>query len=72
MWIIGGMQDFSYLRGNCFEITFKVSCCKYPNASDLYNEWNNNKEALLAYMEKVRELSLLLFDLNVLFVFKCI
>ncbi|XP_076836499.1 carboxypeptidase D, b isoform X2 [Brachyhypopomus gauderio] len=49
----GGMQYFSYLRGNCFEVTFELSCCKYPMASDLYTEWNNNREALLAYMEKV-------------------
>uniref|UniRef100_A0A4W4GVC5 Peptidase M14 domain-containing protein n=1 Tax=Electrophorus electricus TaxID=8005 RepID=A0A4W4GVC5_ELEEL len=49
----GGMQYFSYLRGNCFEVTFELSCCKYPLASDLYTEWNNNREALLTYMEKV-------------------
>ncbi|XP_058270975.1 carboxypeptidase D-like [Hemibagrus wyckioides] len=49
----GGIQDFSYFRGNCFEVTLQLSCCKYPLASDLYSEWNNNREALLAYMEKV-------------------
>ncbi|KAB5548691.1 hypothetical protein PHYPO_G00058480 [Pangasianodon hypophthalmus] len=49
----GSMQEFSYFRGNCFEVTFQLSCCKYPLASDLYTEWNNNREALLAYMEKV-------------------
>ncbi|KAL7853622.1 hypothetical protein AOLI_G00204660 [Acnodon oligacanthus] len=49
----GGIQDFSYLQGNCFEVTFELSCCKYPFASELYTEWNNNREALLTYMEKV-------------------
>uniref|UniRef100_W5LKU9 Carboxypeptidase D, b n=1 Tax=Astyanax mexicanus TaxID=7994 RepID=W5LKU9_ASTMX len=49
----GGMQDFNYLKGNCFEVTFELSCCKYPLASELHTEWNNNREALLAYMEKV-------------------
>ncbi|XP_053505301.1 carboxypeptidase D, b isoform X2 [Ictalurus furcatus] len=49
----GSMQDFSYFRGNCFEVTFQLSCCKYPLAADLYTEWSNNREALLAYMEKV-------------------
>ncbi|KAF4077661.1 hypothetical protein AMELA_G00210550 [Ameiurus melas] len=49
----GSMQDFRYFRGNCFEVTFQLSCCKYPLAADLYTEWNNSREALLAYMEKV-------------------
>lgn len=53
----GDMQDLSYFKGNCFEVTFQLSCCKYPLASDLYTEWNNNREALLAFMEKVREYS---------------
>ncbi|KAG1970038.1 carboxypeptidase D, b isoform X2 [Pimephales promelas] len=48
----GGMQDFNYLKGNCFEVAFKFSCCKYPPASQLYTEWTNNKEALLAYIQK--------------------
>ncbi|KAK3555766.1 hypothetical protein QTP86_028950 [Hemibagrus guttatus] len=49
----GSTQNFSFFSGNCFEVTFQLSCCKYPLASDLYSEWNNNREALLAYMEKV-------------------
>ncbi|XP_046891555.1 carboxypeptidase D [Hypomesus transpacificus] len=49
----GGMQDFNYLHGNCLEITMELSCCKYPMASELRKEWDNNREALLAYMEKV-------------------
>lgn len=51
--VAGGMQDFNYLKGNCFEVTFKCSCCKYPPASQLYTEWTNNKEALLIYIQKV-------------------
>ncbi|XP_065143505.1 carboxypeptidase D, b isoform X2 [Paramisgurnus dabryanus] len=47
----GGMQDYNYLKGNCFEVTFELSCCKYPPASQLYIEWVNNKEALLLYMQ---------------------
>ncbi|XP_076831943.1 carboxypeptidase D [Brachyhypopomus gauderio] len=49
----GGMQDFNYLQGSCLEITMELSCCKYPPASQLQEEWNNNLESLLAYMEKV-------------------
>jgi len=49
------MQDFNYLHSNAFEITLELSCCKYPSAKDGYleKEWDNNKEAILTYMEMV-------------------
>jgi len=53
------MQDYNYLKGNCLEITMELSCCKYPPSSQLRTEWDNNREALLAYMEKVREFDVL-------------
>ena len=43
----GGMEDFNYLHSNCFEITMELSCCKYPAASNLANEWRINKESLI-------------------------
>lgn len=49
----GSMQDYNYLKGNCFEVSFELSCCKYPPASQLYTEWTNNREALLAFIQKV-------------------
>ncbi|GFT10954.1 carboxypeptidase D [Nephila pilipes] len=49
----GGMQDFNYVYSNCFEITLELSCCKYPKAVNLSGEWNNNKEALLSFMEQI-------------------
>ncbi|TSW48779.1 putative carboxypeptidase X1 [Bagarius yarrelli] len=49
----GSMNDFSYLHTNCFEVTVELSCDKFPHASELPVEWENNKESLLLYMEQV-------------------
>ncbi|XP_039976484.1 probable carboxypeptidase X1 [Xiphias gladius] len=49
----GSMNDFSYLHTNCFEVTVELSCDKFPHASELPIEWDNNKESLLVYMEQV-------------------
>ncbi|CAH2093466.1 unnamed protein product [Euphydryas editha] len=48
----GGMQDFNYLHSNCFEVTFELSCCKYPKATEIVKYWANNREPLLAFMEQ--------------------
>ncbi|XP_039751750.1 carboxypeptidase D-like isoform X2 [Pararge aegeria] len=48
----GGMQDFNYLHSNCFEVTFELSCCKYPMADKLPKFWRDNKDALLAFIEQ--------------------
>lgn len=47
----GGMQDFNYLHSNCFEVTFELSCCKFPHAKTLPKEWRLNKEPLMAFIE---------------------
>ncbi|XP_073676241.1 probable carboxypeptidase X1 [Garra rufa] len=49
----GSMNDFSYLHTNCFEVTVELSCDKFPHASELPLEWENNKESLIVYMEQV-------------------
>jgi len=46
----GGMQDFNYANSNSFELTLELSCCKYPPASDLPNEWNLNKTPFLHFI----------------------
>uniref|UniRef100_T1L0V9 Peptidase M14 domain-containing protein n=1 Tax=Tetranychus urticae TaxID=32264 RepID=T1L0V9_TETUR len=54
-WYIlyGGMQDFNYITTNCFEITLELGCQKFPYASDLPRYWDDNRVALIAFMEEV-------------------
>lgn len=47
------MQDFNYLSSNDFEITLELGCDKYPEASALQDEWDNNKDALIHFMWQV-------------------
>ncbi|GAB6030074.1 hypothetical protein CHUAL_005754 [Chamberlinius hualienensis] len=49
----GGLQDFNYIFSNCFEVTLELSCCKYPDDSQLMQHWNDNLDALLSYIEKI-------------------
>ncbi|CAG5115880.1 unnamed protein product, partial [Candidula unifasciata] len=49
----GGMEDYNYLHSNCLEITVELSCCKYPPVEQLPQEWENNREALLTYIDLV-------------------
>ena len=49
----GGMQDWNYLNTNDFEITLELSCFKYPLSVELHQLWKDNREALLAFIEKV-------------------
>lgn len=49
----GGMQDYNYYWNGCMEITFELSCCKYPTTDKLLDFWNQNKFAMLAYLSEV-------------------
>ncbi|XP_036766131.2 adipocyte enhancer-binding protein 1 isoform X6 [Manis pentadactyla] len=49
----GTMNDFSYLHTNCLELSIYLGCDKFPHESELPREWENNKEALLTFMEQV-------------------
>lgn len=45
------MQDFSYWKYGCSEVTFEITCCKYPPPSHLNQIWQDNKFALIEYMK---------------------
>ncbi|XP_077194887.1 carboxypeptidase M isoform X2 [Paroedura picta] len=49
----GGMQDYNYIWGQCFEITLELSCCKYPPEEELPSFWNDNKLALIEYIKQI-------------------
>ncbi|XP_071952319.1 carboxypeptidase D-like [Antedon mediterranea] len=49
----GGMQDTNYMYTNCFEITLELGCNKFPPAEQLPQFWDDNKNALIKYMQMV-------------------
>ncbi|XP_072335373.1 inactive carboxypeptidase-like protein X2 isoform X2 [Scyliorhinus torazame] len=51
--VAGSMNDFSYLHTNCFEISMYVGCDKFPHESELPDQWENNRESFLVFMEQV-------------------
>uniref|UniRef100_A0A090X7E2 Putative zinc carboxypeptidase n=1 Tax=Ixodes ricinus TaxID=34613 RepID=A0A090X7E2_IXORI len=46
----GGMQDYNYVWEGCMEVTFEISCCKYPLRRELPRFWKDNKQSLLAFL----------------------
>lgn len=51
--ISGGLQDWHYRYGGAVHITFEVSNVKTPNSSALAGLWDDNREAMFAYMSLV-------------------
>eukprot|EP00079_Xenopus_tropicalis_P033774 XP_017947545.1 PREDICTED: carboxypeptidase M isoform X2 [Xenopus tropicalis] len=49
----GGMQDYNYVYGQCYEITIELSCCKYPDESTLSQFWSDNKVSLIEYIKQI-------------------
>ncbi len=47
------MQDWNYLHTNDFEITLEIGCFKFPKHEHLPEFWDENRDALMAFMEKV-------------------
>lgn len=52
--VTGGMQDWSYIVGGAYELTLEVGCNKFPKADELPAFWNQNREALLRYVEQAQ------------------
>ena len=51
--VTGGMQDYNYVKSNCFEVTVEQGCKKFPPVSEMPQYWEENKNALLAYLDQV-------------------
>lgn len=55
--LYGGMQDWNYVYNQgVFEITIELSDNKWPSANQLPAFWDDNREAMLSYMELVHQL----------------
>lgn len=55
VWYVvdGGLQDWSYRYAGCNEVTLEISNVKQPPAAQLPQYWNDNREAMLSYLETV-------------------
>ncbi|KAK7501786.1 hypothetical protein BaRGS_00006872 [Batillaria attramentaria] len=51
--VTGGMQDYNYIYAGCLEVTLEVSCCKFPNASELQRHWEADRDPLLLYLMQI-------------------
>ena len=49
------MQDYAYLTLSIPQLSFFISCCKFPPAKELDDIWEANREPLLAFLGKSHE-----------------
>ncbi len=49
--VVGGIQDWLYRYTGCIDLTLEISNDDRPDASALAGLWNDNREAMLAYLE---------------------
>ena len=52
---VGGMQDWSYAWHGKFDVTLEISDVKWPAGSELPTFWNENRESMLSYIERIHE-----------------
>ncbi|KAM0933454.1 putative metallocarboxypeptidase D [Dioscorea sansibarensis] len=45
--IYGGMQDWNYIHGGCFELTLEISDVKWPKSTELPILWEYNRLSML-------------------------
>lgn len=53
--INGGLQDWSYVWRGGKEITLEISTAKGPSGAQLPQFWEDNRESMLAYLERAGE-----------------
>lgn len=46
------MSDYNYGFHGCYELTLEISCCKYPERSQLPKLWDENRKALVEYVKE--------------------
>ncbi len=51
--IRGGMQDWNYVWRGSKDLTLEISTVKWPAASQLPTFWDENRESMLRYLERV-------------------
>jgi subtilisin-like proprotein convertase family protein len=53
--IHGGMQDWNYVWRGGRELTLEISAVKWPSGSSLPGYWDDNRESMLALLERAGE-----------------
>ena len=57
--VFGGMQDWNYVWMKDFDITLEQNEVKWPNQNQLPSLWEENKESMIAYIERVHGSSII-------------